>query len=336
MIQKEFSSALTQAPPSLTSFNLTKLHKSGDEDLTRCAARIITDNPGLKKFTLKMTLGSWFSAGGSCGRVRAMGSYEVVADLETLDSGGSLIGEERVQDFTADSFSLATSSPPASPLSPLQEVAFTEGWHAPDSPDTAARVGFPSTFRLSNSFSSTVLSSPTPTSIIAHEWGQKSLSLIGKEFARHFVYRLTEKEVEACRVQIRDMVKKRRLLEVSNALATANNAPDSPVSRSPSASSAGSWQGYGFSYQRRHLTSASLSNFGSLRRKKGHKHSSSLPSVMRTSGGFQHPYYNMPRSIGYRNNSVTWADRYGTSFGPRNDDLVRSVGRDPAEGYILI
>ena len=273
-----------------------------------------------------------------------MGSYEVVADLESLDSGGSSIGEERVRDCMADSFSLATSSPPASPLSPLQEVAFTEGLHAqgtPDSPDTAARVGldgFPHTLRLSNSLSSTVLSPPTPTSVIAHEWGQKSLSLIGKEFARHFVYRLTEKEVEACRVQIRDMVRKRRLLEISNALATTNNAPDSPVSRSSSGSSAGSWQwqGYGFSYQRSHLTSASLSNFGSLRRKKGHKHSSSLSSVMRTSGGLQHPYYNVPRSMGYRDNSVTWADQYGTNFGPRSDDLVRSAGRDPAEGYILV
>ena len=179
MIQKEFSSALTQAPPSLTFFNLTKVHKSGDEDVRRKS----------------------FSAGGSCGRVRAMGSCEVVADLETLDSGGSSIAEERVRDCMTDSFSLATSSPLTSPLSPLQ-VRFTEGLHAQDSPDTAARVGldgFPYTLRLSNSLSPTVLSSPTPTSVIPHEWGQKSLNSIGKEFAQHFVYRLTE-EVEAYRI----------------------------------------------------------------------------------------------------------------------------------------
>jgi len=155
---------------------------------------------------------------------------------------------------------------------------------------------------------------------------------MGKEFARHFVYRLTEKEVEACRAQIRDMVRKKRLFEVSNALGNANNVPDSSVSRSSSGSSTSSWQrqGHGFAHDQRNLTSTSLSNVGSLRRKKGHKHSSSMTSVMRTTGGLQHRYYHTPGSRSHRSNSITWADQFEVSCSPRSDNLVRRAGRDPA------
>ncbi|TFK31352.1 hypothetical protein BDQ12DRAFT_694285 [Crucibulum laeve] len=74
---KEFSHAL-RLSPQLTSFVLTKLHKSGDEDPLRSAVRIVQDNPNLKRFTLRYALDSWFSQSG--GRLKQLGSYEVVAD----------------------------------------------------------------------------------------------------------------------------------------------------------------------------------------------------------------------------------------------------------------
>jgi hypothetical protein len=59
---------------------LTKVHKSNEEDMTRSAARIAVENPNLRKFTLRTTQDSWFSA--ARGRVRQMGVYELLEQNE--------------------------------------------------------------------------------------------------------------------------------------------------------------------------------------------------------------------------------------------------------------
>jgi len=52
------------------------VHKSNEEDMTRSAARIAVENPNLRKFTLRTTQDSWFSA--ARGRVRQLGVYELL------------------------------------------------------------------------------------------------------------------------------------------------------------------------------------------------------------------------------------------------------------------
>ncbi|KIM41466.1 hypothetical protein M413DRAFT_11036 [Hebeloma cylindrosporum] len=83
---REFSRIL-QVAPKLESFILTKVHKSNEEDLTRSAARIAVENPNLRKFTLRTTQDSWFSA--ARGRVRQLGVYELFEQQgsESRDAG---------------------------------------------------------------------------------------------------------------------------------------------------------------------------------------------------------------------------------------------------------
>ncbi|KAF8974260.1 hypothetical protein BDZ97DRAFT_1911460 [Flammula alnicola] len=72
---REFSRVL-QTAPNLESFELTKVHKSNEEEMTRSAARIVNENPNIKKFTVRTTQDSWFSP--AKGRVKQLGVYEVL------------------------------------------------------------------------------------------------------------------------------------------------------------------------------------------------------------------------------------------------------------------
>ena len=327
-LQKEFSSALTQAPPSLLSFTLTKVHRSGDEDLTRCAARIVTDNPGLKNFTLRMTHGSWFSAASSCGRIRTLGVYEVVSSPATEEGFST---DEFGRKVTA--YDSLDSSPPSTIHRGSNMVGY--GILHPTDGDFHQAGCSPSTSSL-------------PTALISHEWGQKGISLTGKEFTRHAVYRLTDKEMETCRVQMRDLVRRRLTIEAASySIASHGGAMSSVSRRSSSASSARSWPSqryYGFAqWNHGHLapSGSSFANvgyrfeispsgtIGSQGRRNRHKHSSSMSSVPQTSSGvnaFGYSYrYQQFGSVEYKPCSVTWADQHASSAMQDNGGMVRDV-----------
>jgi hypothetical protein len=248
-LQKEFSSALTHAPPSLLSFTLTKVHRSGDEDLTRCAARIVTENPGLKNFHLRMTHGSWFSAASSCGRIRTLGVYEVVSS-PAVEEG--LATDEFGRKVTSydPSYEPLDSAPPTVPAFHRGSIIVGHGLHLADGDIHQAMH----------------ILHLLPTALIAHEWGQKGISLTGKEFARHAVYRLTEKEVESSRVQMQDLVRRKRMAidTMSYSVGSHGGAISSVSRRSSSASSAGSWPSqryYGFAQWKHGQLAPSGSNF---------------------------------------------------------------------------
>ncbi|PPQ99327.1 hypothetical protein CVT24_009195 [Panaeolus cyanescens] len=64
----------------LRHFQLTKIHKSGDEELTKSAARFFEGSSygnGLQTLRLKVTCDAWFVHGG--GRVKALGTYERIS-----------------------------------------------------------------------------------------------------------------------------------------------------------------------------------------------------------------------------------------------------------------
>jgi len=319
-MQKEFSSALTHAPPSLRSFTLTKVHKSCDDDLTRCAARIVSENPGLKNFTLRVTQGSWFSYNESGGRVRGLGVYDVATDVEDFHA------EEGGLAFDGDVDSLPQwesppPSPPSSSSSPSQSWGARRSIDALSSADTTA--GYHNSASIATS--STI---PIPTAMVVHEWCQKS-GLMGKELARHGVVKLTEKEMEMCRAQMKDLVRRKRAA-VSLMMSRSFSMSSAVVSRrSSSASSMAPWHvqgGYAFAVGRKN------GPLVPLRQGRGHKHSSSMSSVGRAANGMVDYGFGGCAS-GY--GSVSWADQY-RSIRMKDDHFSRS--RKPAlteEGYVV-
>ncbi|CAA7266164.1 unnamed protein product [Cyclocybe aegerita] len=78
---------IIQDLPLLHSFSLTKVHRSGDEDLLRAATRIVQAHRAangtgtLKRVYFRETYGAWFSATG--GRVKTRGVYELVAQPQS-------------------------------------------------------------------------------------------------------------------------------------------------------------------------------------------------------------------------------------------------------------
>ncbi|KIK07083.1 hypothetical protein K443DRAFT_215928 [Laccaria amethystina LaAM-08-1] len=81
---REFSRAL-QNSPKLESFVLTKMYKPREEDMTMIAARVVHENPNLKKFTLRYTADRWPTQ--AAGRLRQLGIYEVRCDEHGNPSG---------------------------------------------------------------------------------------------------------------------------------------------------------------------------------------------------------------------------------------------------------
>lgn len=349
-MQKEFSSALTHAPPSLTSFTLTKVYKSYDEELTRSAARIVSENPGLKNFTLRTTQGSWFSYNESGGRVRGLGVYEVATGFEDCNAENGL-------SFEGDFVSISQlESPPSSPRSSSSRDSAspkrtrTRGSRrcsidAPPSADTMAGYRASNLLEAQKNNTAPVASAiPIPIAVIVHEWGQKS-GLMGKELARHFVYKLTEKEVEICRSQMRSLVRKKQVVAtISRSFSMASNSPMTSMSRrSSSASSMGTWQmqGYAYASGRKNGQVLSLST-SRAKQGRGHKHSSSMSSVVGAANGMDQAYGfagYAPRSLGYKySSSVTWADQYGGSVGVTlKDDINRnkSSRKALAEEFVI-
>lgn len=323
-LQKEFSSALTHAPPSLLSFTLTKVHRSGDEDLTRCAARIVTENPGLKNFTLRMTHGSWFSAASSCGRIRTLGVYEIVSSpaveegLSTDEFGRRVASFDLWDSAPPTSFNCGSAMRGHGILQPADENTHQAPW-----------------------------TSSLPTALIAHEWGQKGISLTGKEFARHAVYSLTEKEVDSCRVQMQDLVRRKRLAIEAMSYSASHGGVSSVSRRSSSASSVRSWPSqryYGFAQWKHRQFAPSVGcrleispsdtiGQGTLVRRNRHKHSSSMSSVPQGVGTFGYNFQQFG-SVGYNKHcSVTWADQH-TSSSPDSDD-TDGVMRD-VDDYVFV
>lgn len=318
---KDFSSALTHAPPSLESFTLTKVHRSGDEDLTRCAARIITENPGLKNFTLRMTHGSWFSAASGYGRIKSLGAYEVVS---------SPPAEE---DMTADEFGRLPEC-----LDPASQHVFHPG----------STVGCAILHPADGEFHQAGYNLSIPTALIAHEWGQKGISLTGKEFVRSVIYKLTEKELESCRVQMRDLVWRRMEVE-----AVSYSVASGAISRrSSSASSVRSWpaQRYGFAQLKQGQLAPSQLSFNnpgyrleqlsssgiSPGRRNRHKHSSSMSAVPQASnqiGSFDYRFRPLG-SMRYKHYSITWADQHARTARSPNKDS-HGVRRD-ADDYVFV
>ncbi|KDR77173.1 hypothetical protein GALMADRAFT_225310 [Galerina marginata CBS 339.88] len=145
---REFSQVLRGAS-SLESFVLTKVHKSNEEDMTRCAARVVSENPNLRRFTLRTTHDSWFSPGG--GRVRQLGVYEA---LEAVD-GRSVSSSPVTRGTRADNLDNSSYAEEFGVLSSRAEI----------SPSASA--------------------SSTEVALLAHEWGQRSL--MGKEHWKHFL-----------------------------------------------------------------------------------------------------------------------------------------------------
>ncbi len=270
-----------------------------------------------------MTQGSWFSYNESGGRVRGLGVYDIATDVEDFNA-------EEVLAFDGDFVSLPQwESPPPSPhsLSSRENASPTWAWGARRSigaPDTMAGYGTVDSIgaQLYNSASVAASTLPIPTAMVVHEWGQKS-GLMGKELARHFVYKLTEKEVEMCRSQMRDLVRKKRAAVSLISRSFSMSSQTSPVSRrSSSASSMGpSWQvqdGYAFAYGRKNGPPAvSVPGSKLMRQGRGHKHSSSMPSVGRAANDREQAYgfggYGW--SLGYnRYSSVSWADQYRSTY----------------------
>lgn len=278
------------------------MYRSGDEDLTRCAARIVTDNPGLKNFTLRTTHGSWFSAASGCGRIRSLGVYEVMPS--------SAVEE----DMDMNEFGWLEEPMDSGPHRDLSYGSITSGRAVPHPADGEFhQTGF------------SLWPSSIPTALIAHEWGQKGISLTGKELVRHVVYRLTAKELELCRTQIRDLVKRRMVFDaVSYSSSHTSGMISSVTRRSSSASSVVSWaaRGYGFSERKlptsgssfsslgRRLEQMSASGTGYNQGRRGHKHSSSMSSVPHASNRAFDYRFQQFGSMRYKHHSVTWADQY--------------------------
>lgn len=188
--------------------------------------------------------------------------------------------------------------------------------------------------------------SSLPTALIGHEWGQKGISLTGKEFARHAVHRLTEKELESCRVQMQDLVRRKKLaIEVMSYSSVSR--------RSSSASSARSWPSqryYGFAQWKHRQLAPSGSSFsnvgyrlemspsdtighGTLRRNR-HRHSSSMSSVPQGVGTFGYNFQQFG-SVGYNKHcSVTWADQHASSPMEDSDDTDGTM-RD-VDDYVFV
>jgi len=61
------------------------MYKSREEDITMTAARVIHENPNLKKFTLRYTADRWPTQ--AAGRLRQFGIYEVRCDEDGNPSG---------------------------------------------------------------------------------------------------------------------------------------------------------------------------------------------------------------------------------------------------------
>ncbi|KAJ7242045.1 hypothetical protein C8J57DRAFT_1368244 [Mycena rebaudengoi] len=74
----EFSAALSDSPPQLRSFILTKVHSSTDEDMIQSATQLARQNPALDRFTLRFSQDSWLTSTGI--RPKYIGIYEVVRD----------------------------------------------------------------------------------------------------------------------------------------------------------------------------------------------------------------------------------------------------------------
>ncbi|KAF8909635.1 hypothetical protein CPB84DRAFT_1431427 [Gymnopilus junonius] len=156
---REFSSIL-QTAPSLESFVLTKVYKSSEEDMTRSAVRLVTQNPNIRKFTLKTTHDLWFTSGG--GRVKQLGIYEA---LELVD---------------ATIVDLTTSA------SGSVEGSSEDFGRIPSRTSTVTSVSPSSSFPSSSPLSLTPLSSTPVVALLAREWGQ--WSIMGKEHWKHFIH----------------------------------------------------------------------------------------------------------------------------------------------------
>jgi len=247
-----------------------------------------------------MTHGSWFYAASSCGRIRSLGVYEVMpssAVEEEMDMNEFGWLEEPLDSGSHREISSCSSTGGRAVLHPVDG----------DFHQTESDLWPPS----------------IPTALIAHEWGQKGISLTGKELVRHIVHRLTAKELELCRVQIRGLVKRRRM--VFDAMSSRTSGMISSVSRrSSSASSVVSWaaQGYGFTQRKlptsgssftslgRRLEQMSASGTGYNQGRRGHKHSSSMSSVPHASNRAFDYRFQQFGSMRYKHHSVTWADQY--------------------------
>ena len=278
----------------------------------------------MKNFTIRMTHGSWFSASSSCGRIRTLGVYEVVS-CPAVEEGLAVdeFGQKIASDPLHEPFysALQTSLPAFHPIGlGILHPADGDIYQAACNPGTSS----------------------IPTALVGHEWGQKGISLIGKEFTRHLVYRLTEKEVELCKVQMQDLVRRRVAFEAMS----YGDVRSSVSRRSSSASSVTSWrsQAYGFGQWKFGQLTPSGSSFGSMGyrleqispsgvgqgRRNRHRHSSSMPIVPHTSGAFG--YKNQFGTIGYKPCTVTWADQYARTSRRAMKD---SDGRD-LDDYILV
>ena len=253
-----------------------------------------------------MTHGSWFSAASGCGRIRSLGVYEVMpssAVEEEMDMNEFGWLDEPLDSSSRRELS-ALHYGSSSGRAMLQPV---DGEH---------QTG------------SSLWPSSIPTALIAHEWGQKGISLTGKELVRHVVYRLTAKELELCRVQIRGLVRRRLVFDAMSYSSGHTSGMISSVSRrSSSASSVTSWAAQGYRPTQRQLPSSG-SNFSSLGRRleqisasgtghpqgrRGHKHSSSMSSVPNVGNRTFDYHFQHFGNMRYKHHSVTWADQYARS-----------------------
>lgn len=151
---------MLQSSPSLESFVLTKVYKSNEEDMIRSAARLVAQNPNIRRFTLRTTHDSWFTPGG--GRVRQLGIYEA---LELVDATANL-------DLSASAFGSVEGS--------------AEDFGRVSSRTSNMTSVSPSGFPSSSPLAPTPLSSTQGVALLAREWGQ--WSIMGKEHWKHFVY----------------------------------------------------------------------------------------------------------------------------------------------------
>jgi hypothetical protein len=234
-----------------------------------------------------------------------LGVYDIATDFEDF------VAEEGLA-FDGD-----WESPPPSPPS----SSSTGAWGVRRSIDALSSADTTAGYRTADSIGTQLYHSasiaastiPIPTAMVVHEWGQKS-GLMGKELARHVVYKLTEKEVEMCRLQMKDLVRRRKQ-RVDSLISRSFSMSSEGVSRrSSSASSMGPWQvqGYAFAYGRKNGLPGPGPGLNFMRQGRGHRHSSSMSEVGRAANGMEQAYGfgGCGSGVAYRYGSVSWADQY--------------------------